>query len=193
MRITPERRAAGSVDASAPGGRIAGYAAIFNARADIGGYFEEEIAQGAFAAAIARDDVRALIDHDSARVLGRTKAGTLRLSEDERGLRFDVDLPATTIAADLKASMARGDIDQASFGFSVAREEWIERGADAPLRRILEIGTLFDVSVVTFPAYEQTEAALRSLESFRAGVKPAGKTAGYFRRRMRLGLAERGL
>ena len=189
---TRERRAAGAVEKRAEGESIlTGYAAVFNARTTIAGYFEEEIAPGAFVEAIRRDDVRALIDHDPTKILGRNTAGTLRLSEDDRGLRFEVDLPETSLAADLRTSMKRGDINQASFAFAVKREEWSDRGDKAlPLRRILEVGPLFDVSVVTYPAYEQTEAALRSLDQFRSR-KAAGKTAGFYRRLMRLGLAQR--
>lgn len=188
-----ERRAAAEARAAGDAKRVSGYAAVFNVRTLIADYFEEEVAPGAFASAIANDDVRALIDHDSALVLGRTKAGTLRLAEDDRGLKFEIDLPETTAAADLAALMKRGDVSQASFAFGVKREEWIDRGEAPPLRRILEVAPLYDVSVVTFPAYEQTEAALRSLNEFQAARKAAGKTAGFYRRRMRLGLAERGL
>ena len=143
---------------------VAGYAAVFDSVADIGGFFREKIERGAFSNAI-NGDVRALFDHDSAFVLGRTKAGTLRLSEDDHGLAVEIDLPDTQTARDLSASMERGDIDGMSFGFMVTKQEWDET-SDPPLRTIKEV-ELFEVSVVTFPAYADTEVALRSLENIR--------------------------
>lgn len=164
-----ERRALAApieVRAADTGGRtIAGYAAIFNSVAEIGSYFREQIAPGAFTKAI-KGDVRALFDHDSSQVLGRSAAGTLRLSEDDKGLAVEIDLPDTQIARDLTASMERGDIDGMSFGFMVTRQEWDET-QDPPLRTIKEV-ELREVSVVTFPAYEDTEIALRSLQDDRA-------------------------
>lgn len=143
---------------------IAGYAAVFNSVTDIGGQFREQIAPGAFKSSIGAD-VRALFDHDPANVLGRTKAGTLRINEDARGLAVEIDLPDTQLGRDLQASMARGDIDGMSFGFRVTDQEWDEAG-DTPLRTIRGV-ELFEVSVVTFPAYPATEVALRSLTEAR--------------------------
>lgn len=153
---------------------VAGYAAVFNSIADIGGAFREQIAPGAFAKAI-DGDVRALFDHDTSSVLGRTKAGTLRLNEDSRGLAVEIDLPDTQVGRDLTASMARGDIDGMSFGFRVTKQDWDESG-DVPLRTIREL-ELLEVSVVTFPAYADTEVALRSLEAARKD-QPEGDRSG---------------
>lgn len=138
---------------------IEGYAAVFNSPTNIGGWFTEEIAPGAFSKAISENgDIRALFNHDWNNVLGRTKSGTLRLSEDERGLKFEVDLPNTSIARDLVESLKRGDISQCSFGFIPTVEEWDYN--DEPAKRtILEVD-LFEVSVVSVPAYEDTEVAL---------------------------------
>jgi HK97 family phage prohead protease len=163
-----ERRALTSpieVRASEGSRTISGYAAVFNVAADIGGFFREQVAPGAFAKAIKGGDVRALFDHRSGAVLGRTKSGTLRMKEDERGLAVEIDLPDTQVARDLVASMERGDIDGMSFGFNVTRQVWDET-TDPPLRTIQEV-ELHEVSVVTFPAYEETEAALRSLNESR--------------------------
>jgi hypothetical protein len=143
---------------------IAGYAAVFNSETDIGGMFREQIAPGAFKPSLSAD-VRALFDHDTAHVLGRTKAGTLRLREDDHGLAVEIDLPDTQTGRDLRESMARGDIDGMSFGFRVTKQEWDESG-ETPLRTIREV-ELFEVSVVTFPAYADTEVALRSLDAER--------------------------
>jgi len=139
-----------------------GYAALFNAKTDIAGAFDEQIAPGAFADF---GDVRALIDHDTGRVIGRTKSGTLRLTEDEKGLRAEIDLPDTQDGRDLAVQLTRGDISGMSFGFRVTHDEWDETG-EKPLRTIRAV-ELFEVSVVAFPAYDQTEIAMRSLENHR--------------------------
>lgn len=138
---------------------IEGYAAVFNSPTMIGDWFEESIAPGAFGKAISTNgDIRALFNHDWNNVLGRTKSGTLRLSEDERGLKFEVDLPDTSVARDLAESLKRGDINQCSFGFIPTVEEWdytVE-----PAKRTIQEVDLFEVSVVSIPAYEDTEVTL---------------------------------
>lgn len=149
--------------------RISGYAAVFNARSEDLGGFREIIAPGAFSGTLDAD-VRALINHDSNFVIGRTRSGTLRMVEDEHGLRVDIDLPDTAAARDLAHSMARGDMDQMSFGFRTRDDSWEER--DGEVIRTLRAVDLFDVSVVTYPAYPQTEAALRSLDQFKRDTAP---------------------
>lgn len=146
---------------------IRGYAAVFNSETVIGGKswgFREKIAPGAFAEALKSSDVRALFNHDEDLVLGRLKAGTLRISEDERGLKVEIDPPDTQDARDLITKMQRGDIDQMSFAFTMegGAQAWDESG-DMPLRTIQKVGELLDVSIVTYPAYPDTEAAARSL------------------------------
>lgn len=148
---------------------ITGYAAVFNSLSEDLGGFREKIAPGAFARAIKDDDVRALWNHNSDCVLGRTKSGTLRLSEDEHGLKIECDPPDAQWVRDLMASIDRGDIDQMSFGFIVRRypdgsrgAQWVEENGEDI--RILTDVELFDVSPVTFPAYPDTEVGLRSLE-----------------------------
>ncbi|AVK82449.1 HK97 family phage prohead protease [Lysinibacillus sp. B2A1] len=143
---------------------IEGYAAVFNSPTDIWGMFTEVIAPGAFADAIAsNDDIRALFNHDWNNVLGRTKSGTLRLSEDARGLKFEVDLPNTTLAKDLSESLKRGDISQCSFGFVPTSETW-DYEPEIPVRTINSV-ELHEISVVSIPAYEDTEVSLRSKEA----------------------------
>lgn len=139
--------------------KIGGYAAIFNSDADIGGYWIERIAPGAFSQAIG-GDVRALVDHDSGRVIGRTKAGTLRLAEDDKGLAVEIDLPDTTDGRDVGVLIERGDISGMSFGFIVTKQSWDE--TVEPAIRTIEQVELHEVSVVAFPAYDATEVALRS-------------------------------
>lgn len=152
---------------------LVGYAAVFNSDTSIGDWWIERIAPGAFAATIG-GDVRALVDHDMGRVIGRTKSGTLRLSEDDRGLRVEVDVPNTTDGNDLWTLVERGDISGMSFGFRVTKQEWDETG-DVPIRTIQAVD-LFEVSAVAFPAYDDTTIGKRSLESARAEAE-AEKTA----------------
>lgn len=137
---------------------IEGYAAVFNSETIIGDYFKEVIMPGAFSKTIASGDARALFNHDWGNVLGRAKSGTLKLEEDERGLKFEVDLPNTTVARDLKESMKRGDINQCSFGFFPTEETW-EYATEPALRTINEV-ELFEVSVVSLPAYDDTEVSI---------------------------------
>lgn len=147
---------------------IGGYAAVFNSEADIGGHFREVIAPGAFNAAL-KQDVRALIDHDSGRVIGRTTAGTLRLKQDETGLAVEIDLPDTTDGRDLGTLIERGDISGMSFGFIVTKQSWDE--TVEPPTRTIEAVDLREVSVVAFPAYDDTTIALRSLEDARKSAE----------------------
>lgn len=186
-----ETRALGLIETRADGEtrKIVGYAAVFNSPTDIGGYFREQIAPGAFTAAIGRDDVRALINHDENFVLGRTTAGTLTLAEDEKGLRVEIVPPDTQAARDLMVSMERGDISQMSFGFIARKQQWDETGT-TPLRTIQE-ADLFDVSVVTYPAYPDTSVAVRSLEGWRAENAPSRTPAIAARLRMSVNLRER--
>ena len=139
-----------------------GHAAVFNRFANIGGFFKERIAPGAFTKTIQEADVRFLMNHDPQYVLARSKAGTLRLSEDKRGLLVDADMAPTTYASDLSLLLERGDVSQMSFGFIAVRDEWDE-SKKIPERTVTE-AKLFDVSVVTFPAYDGTDAALRSAQ-----------------------------
>lgn len=164
-RIGGEIRAAGGGDTEPT--RLVGHAALFDVRSqDLGG-FVEQIAAGAFAESIRRDDVRALINHDSNLVLGRNVAGTLDLAEDERGLAFEIRPPNTSYARDLIESVARGDISQNSFGFIVEEDAWEDVDSASPLRTLKRV-RLFDVSPVTYPAYTETEVALRTLEHLQA-------------------------
>jgi HK97 family phage prohead protease len=167
-RLEPERRASGPFEMrqGEDSIRVVGHAAVFNHEADIGGFFRETIRPGAFAKAIARDDVPLLIEHQDL-PLARTRSGTLELIEDDIGLRIESELDA--LDPDVKRivpKMRRGDLDKMSFAFLPVRQEWDESG-DIPLR-ILEEVRLFDVSIVTSPAYARTDIALRSLDEWRA-------------------------
>src|SRR3546814_8440445 len=121
------------------GQTIAGYAAIFGETADIGGYFRESIAKGAFAVSIASDDVRAYFDHDRGRVLGRSSTGTLRLKEDDKGLAVEIDLPDTSDGRDVATLIQRGDVSGMSFGFRVTRDEWRSEEHTSELQSLMRI------------------------------------------------------
>ncbi len=146
---------------------VGGYAAVFHRANDAGteyGLWEgasERIMPGAFDRALSEgDDVRALFNHDANVVLGRTSAGTLRLSTNRRGLRYDVDLPDTQAATDLAKSISRGDINGSSFGFIVEDEAWRKEGGQE-IREVRGV-RLFDVGPVVFPAYASATAGVRS-------------------------------
>jgi len=149
---------------------LTGYAAVFNSPTDIGGYFTEQIAPGAFAETI-KGDVRCLFNHQSGNVLGRTKSGTLRLLEDAHGLRFEVDLPDTALGRDVGTLVARGDISGCSFDFRAMKQSWDDT-VDPP-KRTLEKVEISEVSIVTFPAYADTTVGVRSLEAIRAEAEEA--------------------
>ena len=145
---------------------ISGYAAVYNQETVIGGMFgfREQIAPGAFDDALKNDDVRALFNHDPNLLLGRTSSGTLRLSSDKRGLKYEVDLPDTAAAQDVRKLIKRGDVNGSSFGFTVDDDDWDEsevKKGKLPLRTITK-ASLWDVSPVTYPAYPQTSVTARS-------------------------------
>lgn len=144
---------------------VEGYAAVFNEETVIGGQWREQIAPGAFTDAIGRDDVVFLINHEGL-PLARTRSGTLQLSEDERGLkmRASLDMSDPDVRA-IVPKMKRGDLDKMSFAFIPTRQSWDDE-AQMP-RRTIEEAELYDVSIVTTPAYDGTEIGLRSLERHR--------------------------
>ena len=151
---------------------ITGHGAVFNQEAEIWDGIYEVVRSGAFAKTIQEADVRALFNHDPNFVLGRNKAGTLRLSEDEIGLRYDIDPPDTTWANDLYTSIKRGDITQSSYAFLPVKESWTQRDDGSELRELLEV-RLFDVSPVTYPAFVGADTQARSaLQAF--GIDPDG-------------------
>lgn len=181
------------IRADEQGIRVSGYAAVFNETADIGGYFRERILPGAFRDAIGRDDVVFLINHDGL-PLARTRSGTLTLKEDERGLLMETVLdPTDPDVASITAKMKRGDLDKMSFGFFMQGgvQTWDE-SVDPPLRTIEKVGSLYDVSIVTTPAYDGTEIGMRSLESHRAATRRTENfNAAQTRVRLKRDLADR--
>ena len=140
---------------------IEGYFSVFNSEYPLWEGASEIVKPGAFTNSVS-GDVRALINHDSNLVLGRTKAGTLTLRQDERGLwgsirinRDDVD------AMNLYARVQRGDVDQCSFGFDIKRETFVDLGDGKCRWEIEEVDPLYEVSVCTFPAYTETSVSAR--------------------------------
>jgi uncharacterized protein len=146
--------------------RVAGYAAVFGEETNIGGMFTEVIEAGAFTSALERgDDVVFLVNH-AGLPLARTRSGTLKLTQDDRGLYIESELDRED--PDVRAivpKMKRGDLDKMSFAFIPTRQEWDDSG-DMPKRMIRDL-QLFDVAIVTTPAYDGTEIGLRSLQQYR--------------------------
>ena len=143
--------------------RIEGYFAVFNSNYEIAKGYTESIAPGAFSDEL-HADVRALIDHETRLVLGRTIAGTLELREDERGLWGGIDInPNDTEAMNLHARVQRGDVSQCSIGFNIIDEEFEER-EDGTYHWTIKKVKLYEVSCCTFPAYEETEISARKAD-----------------------------
>jgi uncharacterized protein len=181
--LTPELRSLSLADAAAEirtidGGeqRFFGHAAVFDTRTSIGNPlrwgFYEEIAPNAFGKTLSEGDARMLIDHDSYYVVSRVSAGSLYLAQDARGLATDSALDdELSYVKDLKANLRNGNITGMSFGFYVVKDDWSTEtvttsdgnSAEVEIRRILEV-RLIEVSAVTFPAYEDTDAGLRHVE-----------------------------
>lgn len=145
---------------------ITGYAATFgNLSVDLGGFIEK-IRPGAFAESLRRgDDVRALVDHNASLIIGRSTMGTLRLWEDKKGLRIEIDPPSNAIGQGIVESIRRGDVNQMSFAFYTVKDDWFYEG-DQLVRNLIACD-LIDVSLVTYPAYPSTSCSVRSAERFR--------------------------
>lgn len=143
-------RAAMELRDDTPTPRLCGYAATFDSESqDLGGYVET-LRRGCFAATLAKDDIRAFYNHCYDHLLGRTKSGTLRLWEDEKGLRFEIDLDLSiALHAFVYKAIKRGDLDGVSFGFYALRDAW---SSDGKVNEVIE-AQLIEISPVVFPAY----------------------------------------
>jgi len=151
---------------------VDGHGAVFNKLSQNLGGFVERVLPGAFRKTIAESDVRALFNHDSNLILARsasgtTTDGTLRLAEDATGLAYDFDVPDTSAGRDLVVSMGRGDISQSSFSWYDDDVEWSLSPEGFPLRTIIEVRRLADVSPVTYPAYLDADSGL-ARQAFRS-------------------------
>jgi len=168
--IITELRASG--DGTSPK-VITGHGAVFNQEAEIWDDIYEVVRSGAFSKTIQEADVRALKNHNPDYILGRNKAGTLRLNQDDQGLAYEIDVdPNVSYANDLHSSIMRGDITQSSYAFLPVQQRWIDREDGTTLRELLEV-KLFDVSPVTYPAFEGADAQARSALTA-AGIDPDG-------------------
>lgn len=191
-----EKRAA-SQPVAVEGMTVAGYAAVFNSPADIGDMWQEVVAPGAFAETLRSDsDVLALYSHEIERLLGRQSSGTLRLSEDERGLSVEIDLPDTSDGRDVATLIKRGDLKGMSFGFCVTHDEWDE--TTTPPKRTIHAVDLREVTITASPAYEDTECGMRSLEKVKAEREKREKEAekkadNYFKRKAETDQRVRGI
>lgn len=168
--------------------RVEGYAAVFDEVTSIGGYWDEQIARGAFDDVLGTDDVPFLINHEGL-PLARTGSGTLTLSVDDRGLKIAAGLdPSDPDVARIVPKMKRGDLSKMSFAFTVRSEE-IDDSGDVPMRTITGFKQLWDVAIVTDPAYQGTDIGLRSIAAHR---KQKNFSAARQRLRMKSRLAALG-
>lgn len=148
---------------------ITGYAVKWEMKSHTMGFFsrfKEQFKKGAFTESLNKEDQRALWSHDTSKVLGRTKNGTLRLYEDDIGLRFELDLPNTTLGNDAYETIKRGDVDGVSFGFRMRKQEWDEADPDNIIRTISQ-ADLFEISPVGFPAYPDSQVSARSEDPYK--------------------------
>lgn len=164
---------------------IIGYGSVFDSRSEVLWGFREIIKPGAFDDVL-KDDVRGLFNHDPNFILGRSSAGTLSLSVDARGLQYNIVAPETQTIRDLVISpMQRGDINQSSFSFRVARdgEDWYQDEQGIVIREITKVSRLFDVSPVTYPAYQEADSAVRSMKAWQE-ARDSGSLANAINQRM---------
>lgn len=143
--------------------KLVGYASVFNQETVIWGIWREKVAPGAFKSTIQKDDIRALWNHNTDLVLGRNRAKTLSLAEDDHGLQIEITPPDTQAGRDSVTSIKRGDVSQMSIAFETVRQEWYypEDDKELPLRTVTE-AKLYEISPVIFPAFETTEISARS-------------------------------
>lgn len=152
---------------------LTGYAVKWEKKSHVLGYyykFREQFKKGAFTESLQNDDQRFLWSHDTSKVLGRTKNNTLRLEEDGIGLRFEIDLPDTTLGDDTYKSIKRGDVDGVSFGFKKESDDVQEPDDDLPLRTVTK-AKLLEVSAVAFPAYPDSEVSARGYDPYKQHVE----------------------
>lgn len=161
--------------------QISGYGLVYNSWSEDLGGFKEMIAPGAADEVLAANpDIRGLINHNPDLLLGRTTAGTMRVSGDQHGVAYLIDAPDVSYANDLRVSLERGDITQSSFAFRVAQggATWVEDPeSDLLLRTITKFSGLYDMSPVTYPAYPATYSGIASFApgGERNGDGPAGE------------------
>jgi HK97 family phage prohead protease len=160
------------------GNRVIGYAAVFNSRSgDLGGFYEQINSGAVDECIINASDVFAVLNHDRNRgILARSRngKGSLQLTVDGRGLRYEFELADTPIAKELRSYLERGEIDSSSFAFTVADEEW-RKEANCYVRTVKRFDKLFDVSPVFQSAYPDTCVAKRAIDEMKAKEDEAQK------------------
>jgi HK97 family phage prohead protease len=152
-------------------GTIVGYPIVYSRDSEDMGFIEQ-IAPGAAKNALERSDIRALKNHDPSLIYGR-QGVNLTFSEDKNGLRYEATPIDTRNFKDVAEEINAGLLTGQSFGFTVLSDEWTDLETDHPRRTITEIGEIYDVGVVTYPAYPDTTVALRALDAARAEISPA--------------------
>tara|TARA_R110002167_G_scaffold167906_2_gene365513 strand:+ start:2798 stop:3445 length:648 start_codon:yes stop_codon:yes gene_type:complete len=155
---------------------VVGHASVYNSRSENLGGFYEYIQEGAFTdELIEKSDVRALINHDPNLILARSTSGTLKLSGDKMGLRYEFPIPETSYGKDLAINLENKNITQSSFAFTVGADEWSTDKEGRDIRTITKIDRLYDISSVTYPAYELAESELvvakRGLSMYKEKIK----------------------
>jgi len=140
---------------------VVGYGSIFNSRSEnLGGFYEYISPTAISEETIAKSDVRALINHDANLILARSTSGTLDLSVDEKGLKYEFEIPETSYGKDLAINMKNGNLNQSSFAFTVGSDVWSSDDDGNDIRTITSIDKLYDISVVSYPAYSQAASDL---------------------------------
>lgn len=156
--------------------KLIGYVVKWNSPSELmWGEFIEQFSPGAFKETLSSgEDVRALFEHDYTKLLGRTKANTLKLEEDSIGLRFELTPPETSLGKDLLVSVKRGDITGMSFGFRAKSETW--NFGTTPCQRIVSNAELVEITITSIPAYPESnvQIANRSMEKARKEQQPKG-------------------
>lgn len=167
MKTTFEIRSGGNLRASS-NGKLQGYAAVYGSHSqDLGG-FVEVIRPGAFTRTLSGAvGIRALYEHDNQRLLGNTRSGTLKLTEDAHGLAFELSLPDTSYARDLGILVERGDIAGCSFGFTVPKDGDVWEMRSGQLMRDLITVNLHEITITGNPAYTDTTVALRTMTDWK--------------------------
>lgn len=186
LTTTVELRAKGESEQESR--TIEGYAVKWEKLSETLGYyrrFKEKIAKNAFDETLKNDSQRALWNHDTNYLLGNTTSNTLRLSTDEIGLRFEMDLPNNTWGSDVLESVKRKDVTGVSFGFAVKGEEWDESDEDQIIRTITK-AKLYEISPTPFPAYPDSEVSSRSIDEAYKSFENAKKDTFFIENKRKL-------
>jgi uncharacterized protein len=159
-----------SATSAVEGNTLSGIAYAFGQRTFQGGKYVQ-FDRGAFDAALSKSDVRAFINHDTNLLLGRQSNGTVRLEATDAGLAYSIDMPDTTYAEDAKKLISRGDLDQMSFGIFPGKVKYSKSDDGKQVQTHTSVESIFDISIVSLPAFEGTSAQLHSLNPVEEGPR----------------------